>query len=43
MDGMEPVYKPPSDDINAPDLYIPTMAFVTYCLAMGYGLAQQDQ
>jgi len=30
------VYLPPRDDINAPDLYIPTMAFVTYVLILGY-------
>jgi len=34
MDGE--VYLPPRDDINAPDLYIPTMAFVTYVLILGY-------
>ncbi len=27
-----PKYKPPVSDINAPDLYIPLMAFFTYCL-----------
>lgn len=30
-DGRE-MYLPPSQDVNAPDLYIPTMAFVTYIL-----------
>jgi len=34
MDGE--VYLPPRDDINAPDLYIPLMAFVTYVLILGY-------
>jgi hypothetical protein len=35
------VFLPPRDDINAPDLYIPTMAFVTYVLlcALAAGLA----
>mmetsp|Transcript_9576 Transcript_9576/g.14417 ORF Transcript_9576/g.14417 Transcript_9576/m.14417 type:complete len:258 (+) Transcript_9576:174-947(+) len=27
---------PPKYDVNAPDLYIPTMAFVTYILLVGY-------
>jgi len=30
------VYLPPRDDINAPDLYIPTMAFVSYVLIIGF-------
>jgi hypothetical protein len=25
-------YKPPVSDINAPDLYLPLMGFLTYCL-----------
>jgi len=25
-------FKPPVSDINAPDLYIPLMGFLTYCL-----------
>lgn len=29
-------YLPPRDDINAPDLYIPTMSFVTYILLLGF-------
>jgi len=39
-DTGEIVPLPPRDDINAPDLYIPTMAFVTYVLIVGltYGL-----
>ncbi|EGG23207.1 hypothetical protein DFA_05339 [Cavenderia fasciculata] len=31
-------YLPPRDDINAPDLYIPLMAFVTYYLLYGFQL-----
>ncbi|GAM22386.1 hypothetical protein SAMD00019534_055610 [Acytostelium subglobosum LB1] len=31
-------YLPPRDDINAPDLYIPMMAFVTYYLLYGFQL-----
>jgi len=27
---------PPRDDVNAPDLYIPAMAFVTYVLLVGF-------
>jgi len=38
-----PVYKMPRDDVNAPDLYIPTMAFVTLILAMGYALGTAGQ
>jgi len=29
-------YVPPREDINAPDLYIPVMAFVTYVLLVGF-------
>ncbi|CEP03916.1 hypothetical protein PBRA_003523 [Plasmodiophora brassicae] len=29
-------FLPPSADVNAPDLYIPLMAFVTYILLMGF-------
>ena len=25
-------FKPPSQDVNAPDLYIPLMALCTYCI-----------
>jgi protein transport protein YIF1 len=28
-------YRPPSDDVNAPDLYLPLMAIITYILLMG--------
>jgi len=31
-------YVPPREDINAPDLYIPVMAFVTYVLVVGFVL-----
>ncbi|KAG8977790.1 hypothetical protein FRB95_014567 [Tulasnella sp. JGI-2019a] len=31
-DGQNAGYQPPRDDINAPDLYIPTMALITYVL-----------
>uniref|UniRef100_A0ACD5YPS5 Uncharacterized protein n=1 Tax=Avena sativa TaxID=4498 RepID=A0ACD5YPS5_AVESA len=31
-------YKPPIQDINAPDLYIPLMAFGTYIVIAGYAL-----
>ena len=46
--GMDPVqfegstaegvatYLPPRDDVNAPDLYIPLMSFVTYVLMVGF-------
>ncbi len=42
-DGSVPVYKPARDDINAPDLYIPVMAFVTYILLMGYSMGRAGQ
>lgn len=29
-------YLPPRDDVNAPDLYIPVMSFVTYILVVGF-------
>lgn len=29
-------YLPPRDDVNAPDLYIPVMSFVTYVLVVGF-------
>lgn len=32
------LYKPPSGDLNAPDLYIPTMSFLTLTLLLGYAL-----
>jgi len=32
------VYLPPRDDINAPDLYIPLMAFITYVLIVGFAM-----
>jgi hypothetical protein len=34
-DGME-VYLPPNQDHNAPDLYIPSMAFITYVLLVAF-------
>lgn len=33
----------PKDDLNAPDLYIPSMAFVTYILVAGYLLGLQNR
>ncbi|XP_059638172.1 uncharacterized protein LOC132280071 [Cornus florida] len=36
--GGEFMYKPPVDDINAPDLYIPLMAFNTYVVLAGFFL-----
>ncbi|RWS16254.1 Protein YIF1B-A-like protein [Dinothrombium tinctorium] len=33
----------PKDDVNAPDLYIPTMAFVTYVLVAGYLLGLNNR
>jgi len=39
-DGMYP-YAPPRDCVNAPDLYIPVMSFVTYILIVGYHMGQE--
>jgi hypothetical protein len=47
MDSLDPalysqpsgVPRPPSEDVNAPDLYIPTMAFFTYIILMSYQYA----
>ncbi|VEN40985.1 unnamed protein product [Callosobruchus maculatus] len=41
-------YKPdapikPRYEVNAPDLYIPTMAYITYVLVAGYVLGMQDR
>ncbi|WOH02804.1 hypothetical protein DCAR_0522194 [Daucus carota subsp. sativus] len=37
-DGSNFTYKPPVYDINAPDLYIPLMAFCTYVILAGFFL-----
>lgn len=36
-------YAPPSRDINAPDLYIPLMGFLTYILIAGYCKGTSNQ
>ncbi|GKE11061.1 YIF1B-like protein, partial [Tanacetum coccineum] len=36
-------YKPPIYDINAPDLYIPLMAFGTYVVLAGFSLGLQGK
>lgn len=36
-------YAPPSRDINAPDLYIPLMGFLTYILIVGYSKGTSNQ
>eukprot|EP01117_Protostelium_nocturnum_P003011 TRINITY_DN1393_c0_g1_i1.p1 TRINITY_DN1393_c0_g1~~TRINITY_DN1393_c0_g1_i1.p1 ORF type:complete len:303 (+),score=68.59 TRINITY_DN1393_c0_g1_i1:65-973(+) len=41
--GEAEVYLPPREDINAPDLYIPLMSFVTYVLTIGYLMGQSNQ
>ncbi|KAJ3104728.1 Ca(2+)-dependent cysteine protease [Phlyctochytrium planicorne] len=42
-DGQMEGFKPPREDLNAPDLYIPVMAFVTYVLLIGalYGISEK--
>ncbi|GAB5369182.1 hypothetical protein AAMO2058_001383700 [Amorphochlora amoebiformis] len=37
------LYKPPKIDVNAPDLYIPTMAFITYILLFAYALGLDNR
>jgi hypothetical protein len=34
---------PPKLDVNAPDMYIPVMAFVTYILIVGVCMGTQDK
>ncbi|KAI8357232.1 YIF1-domain-containing protein [Mortierella sp. GBAus27b] len=36
-------YQPPRDDINAPDMYIPVMALVTYVLLVGISLGTSSK
>ena len=36
------VYQPARDDVNAPDMYIPLMAFITYMLLIGVALGQRS-
>jgi len=43
MDGGQEAYLPPRKDLNAPDLYIPTMAFITYVLTAGFILGTKKQ
>lgn len=35
-------YLPPRDDLNAPDLYIPVMSFVSYVLMVGFLFGTRD-
>lgn len=36
-------YAPPTRDINAPDLYLPLMGFLTYILIVGYSKGTSNQ
>ncbi|KAI0557623.1 YIF1 [Gracilaria domingensis] len=36
-------YLPPRDDVNAPDLYIPVMSFLTYVLLVGFVFGMQEK
>lgn len=36
-------YLPPRDDVNAPDLYIPLMAFLTYVLMVGFVFGMRNE
>ena len=35
--------RPPSEDVNAPDLYLPLMAYVTYAIVVGYVVGSQGR
>eukprot|EP00466_Bigelowiella_natans_P009166 jgi/Bigna1/87667/estExt_fgenesh1_pg.C_220220 len=37
------LYKTPREDVNAPDLYIPLMAFITYILVFAYALGVDNR
>mmetsp|Transcript_20482 Transcript_20482/g.30652 ORF Transcript_20482/g.30652 Transcript_20482/m.30652 type:complete len:345 (+) Transcript_20482:86-1120(+) len=37
------LFKPPREDVNAPDLYIPTMAFITYIILFAYALGVDNR
>ncbi|KAM0790974.1 hypothetical protein ACM66B_004276 [Microbotryomycetes sp. NB124-2] len=41
--GVQQSYKPPRDDINCPDLYIPVMSLVTYILLAAIYAGKQGQ
>jgi protein transport protein YIF1 len=41
VDSTGELHRPPRDDDNAPDMYIPAMAFVTYMLLVGVALGQR--
>lgn len=45
VDGkaQQETYSPPRDDINAPDLYVPAMAFVTYMIIIGVHAGVRSQ
>jgi len=36
-------FLPPRDDLNAPDLYIPVMAFITFILLFAIQKGQQNE
>lgn len=42
-DSSVPTYLPPRDDVNAPDLYIPLMAFWTYVMMVGFVFGMRNQ
>ncbi|CAJ0831854.1 1105_t:CDS:2 [Entrophospora sp. SA101] len=43
QNGQMEGYRPPREDINSPDLYIPAMAFVTYVLLTGIVAGTEDK
>jgi hypothetical protein len=43
VSGQPVSFKTPRDDLNAPDLYIPTMAVVTYVLLYGVSLGRRKE
>ena len=42
MDQGVEAFHLPRDDVNAPDMYIPAMAFITYMLLVGLALGQRS-
>ncbi|RKP19840.1 YIF1-domain-containing protein, partial [Rozella allomycis CSF55] len=43
MNGQVEGYKPPREDLNAPDLYIPSMSFVTYAILYGVCMGIEEK
>jgi len=42
-DSASAAFQPPSADLNAPDLYLGSMAFVTFVVTMGFAMGSLNQ